>query len=101
VSRAFTDPGTSYVPELHVKWLHELDNPTLAQTAAFAFPGSQSFATPGLKTADDTFNVGAGITLMSCTCGPLTWSVQAVYDYYRRSDNYDAHQGVIKLTGHF
>ena len=32
-------PGT-LVPEVHFNWLHELNNPSLMNTATFTFPGS-------------------------------------------------------------
>jgi uncharacterized protein with beta-barrel porin domain len=43
----------TYVPEGHFKWLHAIDNPTPANTAAFT-GGTPSFTTPGLTTALDT-----------------------------------------------
>jgi len=101
VDRNFSYRDGVYVPEIHVKWLHELSNPTLAQNAAFTAPGSSSFATQGLKTSDNTFNVGAGLTLLSCACTARTWSLEAVYDYDWRNDGYSAHEGMIKFTRRF
>lgn len=101
VSRDVRFDGGVYVPDVHAKWFHELGNPTLAQNAAFAIPGSPSFSTPGFKMADDTFNLGAGVTILSCSCSARKWSLEAVYDYYWRTDNYSAHQGMIRLTGRF
>jgi uncharacterized protein with beta-barrel porin domain len=101
VSREFTTSYGALVPEIHGKWLHELSNPTLSQTATFSAPGSNPFKTPGLKTGADTLNAGVSVALYSCTCGTRSWSVETGYDYYHRSDKYDAHQGLIKLTGHF
>ncbi len=94
------DTGT-FVPDVHVKWLHELGNPTMMQNAAFAVPGSPSFATTGFKAADDMLNIGAGVAILSCGCTARTWSLEAVYDYYRSSENYSAHQGMLRLTGRF
>jgi outer membrane autotransporter protein len=101
VARDFHYDGGTYVPDVHAKWFHELSNPTMVQTAAFAINRSPSFTTAGLKTADDTFNIGAGISILSCGCTSRKWSVEAVYDYYWRSDNYSAHQGMLRLTSRF
>jgi uncharacterized protein with beta-barrel porin domain len=101
VAHDFQFDSTTYVPDVHAKWLHELGNPTLVQNAAFALPGSPSFSTTGLKTADNMFNVGAGITLLSCGCTARTWSVEAVYDYYWRTDNYSANQAMLRVTRRF
>ena len=101
VAREFAVGSGVLVPEIHGKWLHELSNPTLSQTASFAAPGSASFSTPGMKTGADTLNAGFGLTIYSCTCGTSSWSVEAGYDYFHRSDKYEAHQGLVKLTGHF
>jgi outer membrane autotransporter protein len=101
VAHDFVYDGATYVPDVHTKWLHELDNPTMVQDAAFEIPGSPSFSPPGYKSAADTLNVGAGITILSCGCTARTWSLEAVYDYYWRTDNYSAHQGMLRLTGRF
>jgi len=101
VARDFDLPYGVLRPEIHAKWLHELSNPVLSQTAAFTVQGSPSFTSPGLKTGADTANVGASITLFSCTCGTQSWSVEAGYDYFGRSDGYSANQGMIKITSRF
>ncbi len=101
VSRPYSYRNGTYVPEVHCKWLRELHNPTLENTAAFTVAGSPSFTTPGLKTSRDTFNVGGGLTLLSFASGGKDWSLEAVYDYERRSDSYSAHQGIVKLTHRF
>jgi outer membrane autotransporter protein len=97
----FANPNGTYVPEVHFKWLHELYNPTLTNVAAFAPAGSPLFAAPGIKTADDTLNLGAGLTFLSCACSAKTWSLEAVYDYDWRADNYAAHQVMVKFTSRF
>ena len=101
VAHAFAYGETTYVPEAHFKWLHDLYNPTFVNTAAFTVAGSQSFSTPGLKAADDTFNVGAGFTLLSCACSAKTWALEAVYDYFWRSDRYEAQQAVARFSARF
>jgi outer membrane autotransporter protein len=101
LAHPFEDSDRTYVPEIHFKWLHELNNPTLENTATFTATGSPSFTTPGLTTADDTFDVGGGLTLLSCGCSARIWSVEAVYDYFWRSDSYAAHQVMLKVSGRF
>jgi outer membrane autotransporter protein len=101
VARPFEHQGARFVPEVHFNWLHALSNPALANVASFTAAGSSKFATPGMRTADDTFNVGAGLTLLSCVCSTRAWDVEAVYDYHWRNDQYAAHQGVIRVTGRF
>ena len=96
VARPYDYRGGTYIPKVHFKWFRELLNPTLENTAAFTVAGSPSFTTPGLETADDTLNVGGGLTLLS---GP--WSLEAVYDYEQRNDSYSAHQGIVKLAHKF
>jgi outer membrane autotransporter protein len=98
VARDFQSDSGTFVPEIHFKWLRALNNPTLKNTAAFAVAGSPSFTTPGLKTADDTLDLGAGVTLLS---NGRTWALEAAYDYQWRSDQYSAHQGMVKFTYRF
>ncbi len=93
--------GVNYIPEAHAKWFHELTNPVVSNTAAFSAVGSPSFTTSGIRTADDTFNVGAGLTILSCACASRAWAVEAVYDYYWRADKYAAQQVMLRLTAHF
>jgi outer membrane autotransporter protein len=98
VAHDFESDAGTFVPELHFKWLRALSNPTLKNTAAFTVPGSSSFTTPGLKTADDTLDLGIGVTLLS---DGRRWSVETAYDYEWRSDQYSAHQGMVKFTYRF
>jgi uncharacterized protein with beta-barrel porin domain len=100
VARPFAHFGGTVVPETHFKWLHDLDNPTLKTSASFA-AGSPTFSTPGFRTADDTFNIGVGVTFISCACTGLNWSLEGTYDYFWRSDNYSANQGMLKLSARF
>jgi len=97
---AYHDDGT-VVPEVHFKWLHELYNPTLQNTATFTATGSTPFITPGINQSDDTYNIGAGFTFLSCACSARTWALEAVYNYYWTRDNYSANEGMIKFTYHF
>ena len=101
VERDFSYNGGVYAPEVHAKWLHELNNPTAKNTAAFTVAGAPSFTTQGLKPSDDTLDLGVGITLLSCSCSKKTWSVEAVYDHDWRNDGYSANQAMIRLSDSF
>lgn len=97
LARPFAYNKGVLVPEVHGKWYHELINPTLLNIVSFE-QGSPSTATRGYRTADDLFNVGVGVKLLSCGCTASNWSLEAVYDYDWRSDGYRAHQGMIRFT---
>ncbi len=101
VERPFVTRAGAYVPEVHAKWLHKIMNPTLEQKASYTAPGSTSFTTTGLNTADDTYNAGAGLTFLSCAYGGKTWSLEGVYDYEWTDAGYSAHQGMAKATVRF
>ena len=101
VAYPFQYRDVNYIPDVHAKWFHELTNPTVRNTAAFSAVGSPAFTTTGIKTADDTFNVGAGLTILSCGCASRAWAVEAVYDYYWRSDNYTAQKVALRYTARF
>jgi outer membrane autotransporter protein len=95
-----TDHG-AFVPEIHAKWLRELGNPKQIQTASFVVPGSQSFDVPGLRTANNLWNAGAGFILASCGCTSRAWSIEGGYDYYATNSGYSAHQGTVRLSARF
>ena len=97
VSQSFDSDGETYAPELHAAWLHELENPTLQNTATFSVAGSLPFTTPGLHAAGDIFNAGAGLTFLSCTCSGRIWSLEADYDFYWTSQSYSAHRLMLKF----
>jgi uncharacterized protein with beta-barrel porin domain len=101
VARPFGYGNATYVPELHFKWFHELVNPTLTNTAAFAAAGSPSLTTPGFKPGDDTLDLGVGFTFLSCQCTAGNWSAEAVYDHEWRSRGYSSDQGMIRVTTRF
>ena len=101
VAHPFGYGNGTYVPEMHFKWLRELVNPTLANTAAFAAAGSPSFTTPGFKAGADTLDLGVGFTFLSCSCTAGNWSAEAVYDHEWRSGGYSADQGMVRVTTRF
>jgi outer membrane autotransporter protein len=101
VERYFKSRNVTYVPEAHFNWFHELSNPEMEQTTRYTAAGSSSFTTKGLKTADDTFNVGGGLSLLSCSCSATNWTLEAVYDHYWTNDDYSANQVMLRLTSRF
>ncbi|MBF0489543.1 MAG: autotransporter domain-containing protein [Candidatus Omnitrophica bacterium] len=101
VERPLSYKGGTLVPEVHTQWLHELFSPRMSQTASYTASGSGEFTTPGPRPNANTFNVGGGVSLLSCTCGKRTWSLEAVYDYNWRTDGYSAHQVMMRVTSRF
>jgi outer membrane autotransporter protein len=95
------EDGQDFVPELHLKWLHELANPNVSNTATFTATGATPFVTLGLNQSADTLNGGAGLTLLSCGCTERTWSVEGIYDFYWRNQNYSAHQVTLAAAYRF
>ena len=102
VARHFDmDDGQDLLPQIHLKWLHELLNLQPQTTATFTAAGSTSFNTLGQKITPDTLNAGGGLTLLSCGCGQRTWSVEAGYDFYWRSGGYTANQVTLAVSDRF
>lgn len=101
MARSFAIDGGAVVPEVHAKWLHGFNNPNAKNTAVFTAPGSPSFTTQGPETADDTFNIGLGLKILSCSCGPDGWAVEGVYDHSWRNDDYHADEISLRLTSRF
>jgi uncharacterized protein with beta-barrel porin domain len=81
----------TYSPEVHAKWLHDFSSTTMQQTAAFT-GGGLAFSTQGISQDRDLYNVGAGVTFLSCKCGEKTWTVKGLYDYKWNQSNYSSHQ---------
>jgi len=81
----------TYSPELHVKWLHDFKSTTMQQNAAFT-GGGGTFSTQGIKQDRDLFNVGAGITMLTCNCSKESWTMKALYDYKWNQSDYSSHQ---------
>ena len=100
VERDFTFHSLTLVPEVHLEWLHDFLNPTMAQTAEFAGGGS-TFYTTGLKTDPDTLHAGTSLSLLSCMCSKTKLSLEAGYDFYWRNDGYSANQVTARVTGRF
>ena len=81
----------TYSPEVHAKWLHDFSSTTMQQNATLA-GGGAAFDTRGITQDRELFNVGAGITFLSCKCGADTWTVKALYDYKWNQSAYSSHQ---------
>ena len=86
--------GTTFSPEVHAKWLHDFSSTTMRETAAFT-GGGGTFTVQGISQSRELFNVGAGVTLLSCNCGGAAWSVKALYDYKWNQRNYSSNQVAI------
>lgn len=89
--RVIPSGNGTYSPEVHIKWLHDFSSTTMQQDAAFT-GGGATFTAQGVKQDRELFNVGAGITFLSCKCGEQTWTVKGLYDYKWNQSNYSAHQ---------
>jgi outer membrane autotransporter protein len=98
-ARPFSVSDGALVPEIHTEWFHELLNPTLQNTFTYA-GGSPSSVTPGFTPADNTLDLGAGLSFLSCNCSARTWSVEAVYDHYI-ANGYSADRVMVKFAASF
>ena len=100
VERGFSYHNWTFVPDIHVEWLHDFLNPTMAQTTAYTV-GSASSYTTGPKTDPDTLHAGTSIVLLSCMCSKTKLSLEVGYDFYWRNDGYVANQVTMRVTGRF
>ncbi|MBY0428787.1 MAG: autotransporter outer membrane beta-barrel domain-containing protein, partial [Alphaproteobacteria bacterium] len=107
VAHPFATSGNAYlpkgtlVPEIHTKWLYEIINPSVKNTSTYVVPGSGSLTTPGMTSDANMFNVGTGLTFLSCECSAKTWSLEGVYDYDWTPHGYSSHQAMMRLTSSF
>ena len=83
--------GATYSPEVHVKWMHDFNSTTMRQNAMFT-GGGPSFTAVGVKQDSNLFNVGAGVTVLSCNCAGNAWTVKGLYDYKWTRSDYASHQ---------
>ncbi|MGZ9098018.1 MAG: autotransporter domain-containing protein [Micavibrio sp.] len=83
-------------PEIHANWFHAFGDHTMENTASFT-TGGPSFTARGVKPDRDTFEVGAGITLIQAE----KWSTEAVYNHQWGGDSYKADQAMVKFVLHF
>jgi len=89
--RVIRSGNSTYAPEVHAKWLHDFRSTTMEQDAAFT-GGGASFNAQGIKQDRDLFNVGAGVTFLSCNCEKDVWTVKGLYDYKWNDSEYSSHQ---------
>lgn len=89
--RVIRSGSSIYSPEVHVKWLHDFNSTTMEQDAAFTGGGAR-FNAQGIKQDRDLYNVGAGVTFLSCNCDKNSWTVKGLYDYKWNNSDYDSHQ---------
>ena len=101
VAHPFVSGDKTFVPDVHFTWFHELNNPNIQNTAAFSVNGSPAFSTPGLRTSDDSLNVGARLTVFSCVCEGHPWSLEAGYDYYWSAQGFSAQRGTVRFVTRF
>lgn len=81
----------TFSPEVHAKWLHDFRSITPEQNASFTGSGG-SFTATGIKQDREMYNVGAGVTLLSCNCNNQTFTVKGLYDYKWNKSEYSSHQ---------
>lgn len=81
----------SYTPEVHTKWLHNFNSTTMQQTAALTGGGS-AFNVEGIDQDRDLYNVGAGITFLSCNCAKDSWAVKGQYDHKWNKSDYSSNE---------
>lgn len=81
----------TYSPEVHAKWLHDFSDTTTEQTAVFAGGGS-TFNVTGIEQDRELYNVGTGITFLSCNCDDSSWTVKGQYDYNWNDSDYSSNQ---------
>ena len=91
IERVIKSGAATYSPEAHVKWLHDFSDTTTEQTAAFTGGGS-AFNVEGIEQNRDMYNVGAGMTFLSCNCNNNSWTVKGQYDYKWNDSDYSSNQ---------
>lgn len=91
VERVIRSGANIYSPEVHVKWLHDFSDTTTEQNAAFV-GGASTFDVKGIEQDRELYNVGAGITFLSCNCDDSSWTVKGQYDYKWNDTEYSSNQ---------
>jgi uncharacterized protein with beta-barrel porin domain len=81
----------TWSPEVHAKWLHDFSSTTMAQNASFS-GGGAVFSTQGVDQDRELYNVGAGVTFLTCNCDGKTWSIKGLYDYKWNQTKFSSHQ---------
>ena len=81
----------TWSPEVHAKWLHDFSSTTMLQNASFS-GGGAVFSTQGIDQDRELYNVGAGVTFLTCNCDGKTWSIKGLYDYKWNQSKFSSHQ---------
>jgi uncharacterized protein with beta-barrel porin domain len=89
--RVIQGANFTYAPEVHAKWMHDFESTTMRQSASFS-GGGAAFTADGIRQDRNLFNVGAGVTFLSCNCGGESWTVKGLYDYKWNRSEYFSHQ---------
>ena len=91
VERVIQSGDSTYSPEVHVKWSHDFKSTTTDQDASFTGGGAR-FNTRGVEQDRDLYNVGVGLTFLSCNCEKNSWTLKGLYDYKWNKSDYSSHQ---------
>lgn len=91
LERLIQSGDATYAPEVHVKWLHDFKSTTTEQDVAFT-GGGASFNARGVEQDRDMYNVGVGMSFLSCNCDQKAWTVKGLYDYKWNGSEYASHQ---------
>jgi uncharacterized protein with beta-barrel porin domain len=91
LERVIQSGSSTYAPEIHVKWLHDFNSTTMQQDAIFMGGGSK-FTMTGIEQDRNTYNVGAGVTFLTCNCEKNSWAIKGLYDYKWNGSGYDSNQ---------
>ena len=91
VERVMQYGDSTYSPEIHAKWLHDFKSTTPEQDVAFTGGGSK-FHVQGVNQDRDIYNIGVGLTFLSCNCNRESWTVKGLYDYKWNESDYASHQ---------
>ena len=91
VERVISSGNGTYSPEAHFNWLHDFKSTTMAQNVAFT-GGGTPFNVRGIEQDRELYNVGVGLTFLSCNCDKNSWTVKGLYDYKWNQSDYSSHQ---------
>ncbi|MHB1246333.1 MAG: autotransporter family protein [Sulfuriferula sp.] len=91
IERVIQSGNSTYSPEAHIKWLHDFNSTTMTQNAAFT-GGGGTFNVQGIQQDRELYNVGAGVTFLSCNCDRNSWTVKGLYDYKWNDSSYSSNQ---------
>ena len=91
VERVIQSGDSTYSPEAHFKWSHDFKSTTTAQDVALTGGGAR-FNVRGVSQDRDLYNVGVGMTFLSCNCEQRSWTFKGQYDYKWNKSDYSSHQ---------